>query len=142
MHSQYIINTFLKLLSINICLCLTYFKISNSFNTSKYKNLFIISSCILLSALGSYLRIYLSNQFVSLVIYFLLNWLLSKYAKIKFGFSIIITIISLSITYIAFFISTLIIFSLIEKFNIFDFTNPLCLMCIRMLRSVIHFFII
>ena len=124
------LNTFLKLLGLSICLCFSYLKIINFTNNSKSKNIFIALVCFILSIIGAFSRKYLSNQLVSLILYFLLNWILSWQTKIKFTYSIIVTIISIALSYISFFLSTFIIFTLINLFSIFDYTSPLSLISI------------
>ena len=131
------IDSLIKFIAINFCVCYSFFKAINYKNLSKVKkiNTVIISitlaflQCILQSCTPLPLRIFL--------IYFILSIFLGELSKLKFGNSILVTTISLALSYIANFISIWIILLFI-KFNpmniiLNDTIAMFCSSCINIL---------
>lgn len=100
----------LKIFFISICTYYVFLKILNIKSFINIKLIIIALATFIITVICSFLK-YKSTSFVStLCLIFLLSSLYSIITKNKFGFSILITITSLSINYILFFIAVLIDF--------------------------------
>ena len=135
-----LIDTIIKTFGINLCAFYILLKILN-YNKSKYNNkisiLFIIT--VLFSITILIAKIHSSFIPVIIFLYLLYAMLLSKTLKIKFEFSISITIIATSISYIIFFIAVFIVFLINYIFKLTDFNNPINFIVIFLISSILAF---
>ncbi len=100
----------LKMFFMQICTLYTFIKITNISKIGKIK-LICSSIVIAISSIIVTLMKYNVNQFVSIISMILLfSWLNSLISKSNIGYSIFITIISLSINYVLFFCAISIVF--------------------------------
>lgn len=83
------------------------------------------------------LKKYLVNIFSTTIIYFVYNIILSKITKNKFGYSLLITILSVSIAYVLFSISIFIVYISITLFNLWDYSNPVNFVLAAFLQSLL-----
>lgn len=83
------------------------------------------------------LKKYLVNIFSTTIIYFVYNIILSKITKNKFGYSLLITILSVSIAYVLFSISIFIVYIPITLFKLWDYSNPVNFVLAAFLQSLL-----
>lgn len=124
----------LKIFFINICTYYTFLKIINKeFSHS----ICVFLSTVVISIISSILK-YQINHFTSIIcLILLLSGLYSIISKNKFGFSILNTILALSINYILFFISIIIIYIPNRIFNIHnEFVSLIFMMIIHIILLI------
>lgn len=80
---------------------------------------------IILSFLEFTLKRYLINILAIAIVYFFYSIILSKITEKKYGYSLLVTIISVSITYVFFCISLFIIFIPTTIFKLWNYSNPI-----------------
>lgn len=122
---------------MNLCIGFLFLKIINFKKCSKKNILFIIITSIVLSLVEFILKKYLVNIFSTTIIYFVYNIILSKITKNKFGYSLLITILSVSIAYVLFSISIFIVYISITLFNLWDYSNPVNFVLAAFLQSLL-----
>ena len=118
-----IINSFIKLLGINFSICYSFFKITNHTKISTFQILSLLILNILLSLLQSIspLSFVLELTFVIL----LYSLIMKKITNITFMNSILVTIISTTISFIASMLSSLIMFPIFSKLTGLYYTNTI-----------------
>ena len=95
----------LKILFIGICTFYTFIKITNTSKNSKRKLIMANLLIVIISILLTFIK-YNSNSFFTIIcMILLLSWVNSSFSKSNIGYSIFVTIISLSVNYILFFIT-------------------------------------
>ena len=100
----------LKILFIGICTFYTFIKITNTSKNSKRKLIMANLLIVIISILLTFIK-YNSNSFFTIIcMILLLSWVNSSFSKSNIGYSIFVTIISLSVNYILFFIAIFIVF--------------------------------
>lgn len=122
------IHTFIKFLGINLCIYYTYIKIANFYGSkllNKFNTIIVFIICINISFLQAFFQNNFSTLFRILIMYFIYSLILGKLTQKKLSYSSIITILSISISYIvnstsAFF--TAIILAIFKEIN---YTNPI-----------------
>lgn len=92
--------SFIKLLGINLCITYSFIKIMNYQPINPLTPILLIVVTIFSSIINIIFKEFINSIFVYITIYLLYNLLLSILTKNKFAFSLIATIISVSITYI------------------------------------------
>lgn len=134
-----LINSFFKLIIINICVKYSYFKLLNKPKPSHTQTIFIYICIFALSGFQSIIQNYTPFIFRYFIIYFIFSLIYSKIAKVSLFNSLVIIVVSFSLSYIANFISYVLIL-LIEKYNIYNlrFSDTSCVL----LASIINISII
>lgn len=122
---------------MNLCIGFLFLKIINFKKCSKKNILLIIITSIVLSLVEFILKKYLVNIFSTTIIYFVYNIILSKITKNKFGYSLLITILSVSIAYVFFSISIFIVYIPITLFKLWDYSNPVNFVLAAFLQSLL-----
>ena len=112
-----LLNTFLKLVIINICVCNAFFKLTHKPKPNVIHVLYIFISILILSFFQSIIQKYTPFVFRYLLVYLTFSIIYSRIVKLPLYNSIIAIIVSYALTYIANFISYVIIL-LIEKYKI------------------------
>lgn len=132
------IDAFIKYLGINICMYFSYFKILNNNNSKIFKLLFIIISSMILSCFESIYpnSIYTPLKIVS--IYTVYGFVLSIFHKNKIGITLITLIISLSIGYIGYSISSFIVYLIATTLYI-NFNNPIIFISTNLLQIILTY---
>lgn len=130
-----LINSFFKLIIINVCVKYSYFKLLNKPKPSHTQTIFIYICIFALSGFQSIIQNYTPFIFRYFIIYFIFSLIYSKIAKVSLFNSLVIIVVSFSLSYIANFISYVLIL-LIEKYNIFHlrFSDTVCVL----LASIIN----
>ena len=130
----------LKILFIGICTFYTFIKITNTSKNSKRKLIMANLLIVIISILLTFIK-YNSNSFFTIIcMILLLSWVNSSFSKSNIGYSIFVTIISLSVNYILFFIAIFIVFlvNLLLQINN-DFINLTLMEIIHILLIFIIF---
>lgn len=132
----------LKILFIGICTFYTFIKITNTSKNSKRKLIMANLLIVIISILLTFIK-YNSNSnsfFTIICMILLLSWVNSSFSKSNIGYSIFVTIISLSVNYILFFIAIFIVFlvNLLLQINN-DFINLTLMEIIHILLIFIIF---
>ncbi len=105
----YLIHWLIKFFSRNMCIAYISIKIIDYPNLSKIKKLLLLITALSLATLQYFLQNYTSTIYRILIIYLIYSLILGKLTKTSIGHSILITTISLAISYCADFISTAIV---------------------------------
>ena len=100
------ISSFIKLFGINICTSYCFYKIINYKNVNFAKTFFILCINIILSIIATFWKTLVSPFFFFIITYILFNLILSFLTQNKFGYSLIVIILSISIIYIIYTISS------------------------------------
>ena len=133
-----ILENYILIIAMHISICYCFFKIINYKEKEKFKiKLTIITSIILLLAFLQSLFI-IPDIFKLILLCFIYSVILGKLTNTKFENSIIVTIVSITISFIVTFLSasiTLIIFGLAHK----DYQNLLYILCDAFVILVLMF---
>lgn len=103
------IESFIKVFGLNLCIGYCFVKIIDYTSFKVIRKIVIVSASILLALIGVFLSNILSSTFTSLLIYILYNFIFCILTKYKFGYALIVTILSISISCIIHVISSTII---------------------------------
>ena len=118
-----LIDLLLKAFSINLCTTYSYIKMNNF----KIKEYIVVPLTIILSIMIAFIELilkqYLTKVGATIISYFIYNVLLSLILKNKFGYSLISVLLSLSISFITYSISSFILLILAKSLNILQFYN-------------------
>ena len=94
------INSFVKLLGMNLCIVYCFFKILNYKDINDFKKISIILITILMSTTGCVLKNQLHPLLITIIVYLIENLILSFLLNIRYGYSLFVLVISISIDYI------------------------------------------
>lgn len=130
------IDTFIKFIGIYLCISISYLKIINYTKLKFTNKMFIVIISILLSLIQSITRSHIPTTIRIVLIYFIYSMIFSKLTNNKLGYSIIVTILSISIAYIAVILSSLIVFCLLIFFTNINYTNPIAPILISLLNLI------
>lgn len=132
---------YLKLFGIYLCTGLIFFKIINYDNSKNFKNYTLIILSLILSLINTISTFYVSRILSYSIISLIYIIILSKYTKYKFGFSLIVMIISIALSVIIFAISGSIATWLCVIFLHLNRTNPIVLITIIFSELILqHYF--
>lgn len=112
------IEYFIKLLGLNLCFSYCLYKIINFTNLNNYKKILTIFLCIMLSLITIFFRNYFPTIFTFIIVYLLFALFYSKITKYNYGYSLLATIFSVSITCILHGISSIILSAFESIFHI------------------------
>ena len=123
-----LLDTFLKILGITTSLSYAYLKSINYNQIKLYKMIFILLISILISLMFTGLKIHFTNISLSIITLIFYSVFFSLITKQKYNISIILTLISATISYIAFAIASSLILIPFVIFNINESSPILFLM--------------
>lgn len=130
------IEPFIKLLGINLCITYSFFKIIDYKSINNYWKFLLISFNIFLSIIGVCLNTFISSSFTTIILYIIYNSFLSIFTRKNFGYTLIITILSLSISYMSYTVMTFIVLIFKNFFHI-NFENSIYLIIISFLDFIL-----
>lgn len=134
-----LVDTLIKFISIYMCIAFTYFKIISFNHFSKKTISTTILSGILLAILQITLKNYIPSILAASITYILNSFILSCISRIRIGFSLVITIISVSISYSIFCISAFIVFFISTFLKITNYSNPINFIVIAIIQFYINY---
>lgn len=132
-----IIYSLIKYLIINLCIYYSYIKILNLKASPFPKKILLFFILVVLSFFESTLSNSSASIFRLLIMYIISSLLFGKFCNINFGNSLIVTIISISITYTIFFISSIISSISMSFFSITNITRPIVTMLTVLLQIIL-----
>ncbi len=115
---------FMKLLLINACVYISFIKMSNIKETKKINTVIITISSFIVSLISSYIKFEVNLLLSILILILLYGFVLGIVSRMKFGYSLIITVIAYAICLICFILSMIIeYFPYKIMYNIFGIEN-------------------
>lgn len=132
------IDTFIKNVGISLCTYLSFFYIINYKNISYSRKFLIFISVILFAIFYSIIHTYISTSICTLLSICIYSIMLSFISRNKLLYSAIITTISISISYIAFIISSFIVILPMKFFKtIIDETHPIAFILFILIQFIL-----
>lgn len=134
-----LINCIIKFIGSYLCIGYSFFKIIDYHKINIIQKIIITIASLLLSLLQYALIDYTNIMARVLLLNLFFSFILGKIAKLNYGNSIIINLISLALNYTISFITTIVTTILLYLvFNI-QYTNPIILLYILFLNFIIEF---
>ena len=138
------INNIMKIIFINLCTYFIFLKITNYKNINSIKIIILIMSNIIIAIIYTVLLVYINVLFTTLVTSFIYSIILAFITNNKIEYSVVITVISLAISFVLFdismIISGIIIFMLGLNDNQINVDSPIILLSIIVIELfLLHF---
>lgn len=134
------IDTFIKSFGTILCTGYCFSRIINYKDLDIFNRITILFLCIVLTIIECTLKYYISISLSTIIISFIYNIILCIFTRNKLGHSLIVTILSISISYVAFSISTVIVFIPITALKITDVNNPINFIIISILEFILIYY--
>ena len=129
-----LIDTYLKFIILNICICYTYLRITNYGKLCTSQKVILLIANIILTLLECIITYYVPKLVRTFLIYLSYSYLLSKITSYKYGYSMIATVICLAICYLNMYFTSFIVFTITVLFTNIEYNNPFVIVLINILE--------
>ena len=119
------LNSFIKSFGIILCICYSFYKISNYKEELSLKRILLFIFNVFLAIIDCIFKHYFSPIISTIITYSLYIIILSIFSNTGLAYSSLITFLSITITYVAFFISAILILFVVTITNVISIDNSI-----------------
>lgn len=130
---------FIRFFGLNLFVSFILNKLVNDINTTKLQKFFILLAGSIVAILECFISNYMSTFSILIFSYSLYSFIIGKLLKISFGYSLIVTIICSSVSFLLYFISSVITACLLYFVPNFNFANIITIIISLLIESILIF---